>query len=175
MTKEELIAFGSSKVRNTSTLLSLFKEMFFDEFGYLPLPPCCGNMEDWYKFVKSKNEKISITKKYEIMNPEFQIKDKQKIYTYTDSKGVKRRCGGYNLTIEFAIAYLTNGTEEQIELRKKEFKVFPNLEKKEVEQVETELSISQLKELYPQFAGAKDKKTLLKKIADYESKKELDS
>ena len=29
------------------------------------------------------------------------------------------------------------------------------------------LSISQLKELYPQFAGAKDKKTLLKKIAAY--------
>ena len=174
MTKEELISFGSSKVRNDRALLSLYFEMFKEEYGYQPQPPCCGNMADWDRFVKSKNE-TTLTKKYEIMNPEFEIKDKQKIYTYTDAKGIKRRCGGYNFTIEFASAYLTNGTDEEIELRKKEFKVLPNLEPKEIETTESNLSISQLKELYPQFAGAKDKKTLLKKIAEYESSKELDS
>jgi hypothetical protein len=124
------------------------------------------------------------------------------------------------MTIEFAISYLTNGTEEEVELRKKEFKTLPNLEQIEEQQIEEqqieeqqieeqqieeqqieeqqieeqqieeqqteeqeneeqenekEPSIRELKELYPQFAGAKDKKTLLKKIAEYESKKELDS
>ncbi len=180
MTKEELIALGSSKVRNDSALLSLYFEMFKEEFGYTPPPPCCGNMSDWYKFEKSKGENISLTKKFEIMNADFEIKDKQKIYTYTDVKGIKRRCGGFYMTIEFAIAYLTNGTEEEVELRKKEFKTLPNLEQTEEQETEEqenekEPSIRELKELYPQFAGAKDKKTLLKKIAEYESKKELDS
>ena len=190
MTKEELIAFGSSKVRNDSALLSLYFEMFKEQFGYIPPPPCCGNMSDWHKFEKSKGENISLTKNYKIMNTEFEVKDKQKIYTYTDVKGVKRRCGGYYMNVEFAIEYLTNGTEEQIELRKKEFKTLPNLEKTEEQETEEqeseeqetedqenekEASIRELKELYPQFAGAKDKKTLLKKIAEYESKKDVDS
>jgi hypothetical protein len=195
MTKEELIALGSSKVRNDSALLSLYFDMFKEEFGYIPPPPCCGNMSDWYKFEKSKGENISLTKNYEIMNADFEIKDKQKIYTYTDVKGIKRRCGGFYMTVEFAIAYLTNGTEEEVELRKKEFKTLPNLEQteeqeteeQETEEQETEEqeseeqenekepSISQLKALYPQFAGAKDKKTLLKKIAEYESKKDVDT
>jgi hypothetical protein len=177
MTKEELIAFGSSKVRNDSTLLSFYKEIFKEEFGYYPVCAGCSFSNDWDKLIKSN--KISLTKKFEIMNPEFEIKDKQKIHTYTDAKGIKRRCSGFHFTLDFAIAYLTNGTEEEIELRKKDFKTLPNLEQKQevVEEVtETkEPSISELKALYPQFAGAKDKKTLLKKIADYESKKELDS
>ncbi len=178
MTKEELIAFGSSKVRNDSTLLSFYKEIFKEEFGYYPICAGCSFSTDWDKLIKSNN--ISLTKKFEIMNPEFEIKDKQKIHTYRDAKGIKRRCSGFHFTIEFAIAYLTNGTKEEIELRKKEFKTLPNLEQTEEQETEEqenekEPSIRELKELYPQFAGAKDKKTLLKKIAEYESKKELDS
>ncbi len=174
MTKEELIAFGSSKVRNDSTLLSFYKEIFKEEFGYYPICAGCSFSNDWDKLIKSNN--ISLTKNFEIMNPEFEIKDKQKIHTYTDAKGIKRRCSGFHFTIEFAIAYLTNGTEEEIELRKKDFKTLPNFEKESTQDaLEKEPSISELKALYPQFAGAKDKKTLLKKIAEYESKKELDS
>ena len=180
MTKEELIAFGSSKVRNDSALLSLYKEIFKEEFGYYPVCAGCSFSTDWEKLIKSNN--ISLTKNYKIMNTEFEIKDKQKIYTYTDVNGIKRRCGGFYMSIEFAIAYLTNGTEEDIELRKKEFKTLPNLEQLETQENEDqesenekEPSIRELKELYPQFAGAKDKKTLLKKIAEYESKKDVDS
>jgi len=56
----------------------------------------------------------------------------------------------------------------------------PNLEQTEEQETEEqenekEPSIRELKELYPQFAGAKDKKTLLKKIAEYESKKDVDT
>jgi hypothetical protein len=131
MTKEVLIAFGSSKVRNDSTLLSFYKEIFKEEFGYYPICAGCSFSTDWDKLIKSNN--IILTKNFEIMNPEFEIKDKQKIHTYTDAKGIKRRCSGYHFTIDFAIAYLTNGTEEEIELRKKDFKKNYGVEVTEIE------------------------------------------
>ena len=63
------------------------------------------------------------------------------------------------MTEEFAIEYLTIGTEEEIEIRKKDFKKLPILET-EVD-AENKLSFKDLKELYPQFAEAKSKKEIL--------------
>ncbi len=149
MTKSELISQGSSKVRSDSALLSFYIEIFKNEFGYKPACAGCTFSTDWNKLTNSNKKYI------EIMSKSFEIKDKQKIHSFVKERRTIR-CYGHNMTEEFAIEYLTIGTEEEIEIRKKDFKKLPVLEI-EVD-AEKELSFKDLKELYPQFAEAKSKK-----------------
>lgn len=155
MKKQELIKLGSSNVKGNSVYLQLYFDFFKLEHGYTPHPPCCGNMSDWNKFISSNNNN---NKYIEIMSKSFEIKDKQKIHSFVKERRTQR-CYGHNMTEEFAIEYLTIGTEEEIEIRKKDFKKLPILET-EVD-AENKLSFKDLKELYPQFAEAKSKKEIL--------------
>ena len=167
MTKQELIKLPSSTVRGNSVYFQLYFDLFELEYGYTPEPPCCGHMADWYRFVGSGNN----NQKYiEIMSKSFEIKDRQKIYSFKKDKRAVR-CYGYNMTENFAIDYLTIGTEEEIESRKLEFKRLPVTEIEVDSEIENgkELSFKDLKELYPQFAVAKSKKEILALIEKLEA------
>jgi len=124
-------------VRGSATLLSLYYEMFESEFGYIPPPPCCGNMADWYKFTNSNNTKIFIPKNIKIMG--FKVKDKNEIYSFYNAKhkenGLRRteRVYGSKMNEDWAVAYLTIGTPEEIEKRKKDFIDLPKLDKLEID------------------------------------------
>lgn len=162
MKKSELISQGSSKIRSDSTLLSFYIEIFKNEFGYKPACAGCTFLSDWNKLTNSNKKNI------EIMSKSFEIKDRQKIYSFVKERRTNR-CYGYNMTEEFAVDYLTIGTEEEIEIRKKDFKKLPVVEK----ETETEkgLSFKDLKELYPQFSEAKSKKEILVLIEESEDTK----
>jgi len=165
MTKEDLIKEGSSKVRNNSTLLSFYIDIFKSEFGYKPTCAGCTFSTDWNKLINSTKKHI------EIMNATFEIKDKQKIHTfYKDKRNI--RCYGRNMTEEFAIDYLTFGTAEEIEERKKDFRKLPVTEIEVVDaenETGNELTFKDLKELYPQFSDAKNKKQILALIEKLEN------
>lgn len=158
MTKEELILQGASKVRNDKNLLALYVELFKAQFGYKPVCAGCTFSTDWKKFISTNN------KTHPIMQKSFIVKDGHKIHTYKKDKQTFRMYG-YNMTEEFAQEYLTNGTTDEIEERKKDFRELPESFNDEVKAVDIKsLTKNELKELYPHFKDAKTKKEILELI-----------
>jgi len=164
LTKQELILKGSSSVRANHSLLLSYIEIFKSEFGYAPQPPCCGNMHEWEKFKNSNN--LKQIEKMGSVEKTFKVKDIHKIFSYVKN-GTKQYCRGSVLTEEIVNEYLKYGTDEELELRKKEFYVLPETEKTETEK----LSFKDLKELYPEFSEAKSKKEILEFIEKSETEK----
>jgi hypothetical protein len=164
LTKQELILKGNSSVRANHSLLLSYIELFKSEFGYIPQVPCCGNMHEWEKFKNSNNLKKNT--KMESVEKTFKVKDIHKIFSYV-KKEIREYCRGSVLTEEFVKDYLSYGNEEELELRKSEFYVLPKTEKTETEK----LSFKDLKELYPEFSEAKNKKEILELIEKSETEK----
>ena len=138
MTAKEIITLGKVKVRTTPSLYSIYQDLFKELFGFTPICPTCGNPEGhrhWRMFEDSaKGLQVTIQKR-EIMAKTFQLRDLSQIYTYNETlengRRIPKRVKGSKMTEEFAIAYLTTGTVEEIEKREKEFKTLPKIESKE--------------------------------------------
>lgn len=71
------------------------------------------------------------------MEQTFILFDTQKIYSFRSKKtgSVKHRYG-FKMDEEYAIEYLTNGTQDEIENRKKDFKKLPEIEITEIVTIE---------------------------------------
>lgn len=123
MTRAELIAIGRHKVRSDESLMLFYLKEFEILFGRKPNCASCTFVSDWVKFERGKNNENFIpmeTKTFQLTQ-----KGKDKIHTYKEGKQPLRTYG-YKMTEAFANAYLTKGTDEQIEDRKKWFNVLPS-------------------------------------------------
>lgn len=133
MTKQELIEIGKDKVRGDKNLMLIYIQMFKKQFGYEPDCISCHFNSDWQKFTRTNTKKI-ITVKNNIMNEnKYEVKGpfRNSILTYYED-GIPRRLYGNAITDEFAKKYLSVGTPEELEERKKQFKKIPEENKKEI-------------------------------------------
>lgn len=137
MTREELITLGEHKVRSNEHLMLSYLNEFEALFGRKPKCAGCTFKSDWKKFLQG----IPTTKHLKKMktNKTFELHGsaKSKIHTYKIGKRPNRSYGN-TMTEEFAINYLTNGTKEQIEERKKFFRVLPKMDSEKTINVDGE-------------------------------------
>lgn len=124
MTIEELKQLGKMQVRNDANLLKAYIQVFKEKFGKEPNCTGCTFDSDWNELINPTHAKTQT-----MSNTTFKLFDNNEIYTYrkTNKAGVTLpvRTYGYLMTEEFAEAYLTEGTEEEIKKRKTEFKILP--------------------------------------------------
>lgn len=137
----ELLNMDASKVRGNSNLMRIYIDFYKEAFGVEPNCAGCTFKKDFNKLKKhyaqdnQKNIKVMETKQ-----ATFKYKRPQgKILSYKSGNATVRRYDNL-LTEEFVIGYLTNGTPEQLEERKKQFSILPKqlTEVKEIEVVETQ-------------------------------------
>lgn len=127
MTREELIAIGKHKVRRNEDLMLFYLQEFESIFGRKPICAGCTFNKDWEKFSLGRKS-LNTFRKMEAKTFELNASSKNIIHTYYVSKSPRRKYG-YNMTEGFAKEYLSNGTKEEIEERKKHFKTLPKVEK----------------------------------------------
>lgn len=128
MTRSKLIDKGAEKVRSSPDLLAFYIELYKQDFGEKPICAGCTFKHDWQKFINfNKIRKMETSKKtFIVANP-------HKIHTFENKDWKKNgyrpieRVYGSNMTEEWAKLYLTSGSKEQIEERKKDFKKLPEL------------------------------------------------
>lgn len=151
MTAKEIIKAGKAKVRNSPLLYPAYISLFEEAFGRTPECPTCGSAQghkDWSAFEHFANyNEIQIEKTPTMTKSIFTIRDRNKIYSYDykhqNGRTLRARTWGHSMTEDFAKAYLTNGTAEQLEARKAEFKVLPeNFDAAE----EVEMTVPQIKQ-----------------------------
>jgi len=146
--RKEIASKSALEVRNDERLMRLYIEEYKGVFGYEPNCVPCTFDRDFRKFKQAINRNTKNNLTMENTKTTFQLhpKHKNSILTYIDGKQVKRLYG-YRATEEFVLAYLSIGTDEQIEARKKQFLVLPKASKpisnalvpvKEVSAVENE-------------------------------------
>ena len=136
MTYGELILKSSSEVRSNSNLTSCFINAYKNVFGHVPTCSGCAinnELGNLIKHIKTRNlqeQEIEVTtnnitmvdnSKTFVLSPSLQ----DDMLAYTDENKVIRRKFVSKLTDEYVVAYLTNGTAEEIEERKKKFKTLP--------------------------------------------------
>lgn len=164
MTVEDLILIGKEKVRSDAHLLTTYKMLFKEKFGREPDCAGCTFNHDW---VRLTNQTTTISNYTIMANTTFDIINKGKIYSYDifDKKTdrTKRvRSYGNVMTEDFANAYLTNGTAEEIAARKKEFRKLPESFIEDTEDI-TKLTVKQLKEMAADAGYPEDEYGDLKK------------
>lgn len=132
MTVKELISLDASKVRRDSNLMLFYIETFKEAFGYAPNCAGCTFNSDWYKLVNRINgtENLLTLQKEKTMAT-FQLKKAEGKILSFKKDGVTHRKYDTNLTEEFVLGYLSNGSEEEIEQRKKLFSKLPKENKSE--------------------------------------------
>lgn len=127
---KEFILINSDKVRRDSSLMAFYIESYYQIFGFKPSCAGCTFNSDWKKFVTAVNngeKSVTLNTKQLIMETTFKLKKtNNEILAYKVGGRTYRKYDN-KLTEEFAIAYLTHGTEEEIEQRKKRFSVLPKL------------------------------------------------
>src|SRR6478752_3074328 len=123
MTVEELILIDKNKVRRDSNLMSLYLQYFKETFKYAPNCAGCSFASDWQKLVSFYSKKVEkkVTLQKENAMSTISIKRIQgKILSYKKDGRTFRQYDNI-LTDAFVKEYLSNGTEEEIEERKKLF------------------------------------------------------
>jgi hypothetical protein len=123
----DLIKMDGRKVRENSNLMSVYIETFFSIFGYKPNCAGCTFKNDFEKLKNAiligkrpaQNNNIMET------NKTFKLKKTNgTILTYRLNKRPFRMYDN-RLTEDFAVAFLTNGSKEEITERKRLFDVLP--------------------------------------------------
>jgi hypothetical protein len=146
MTIQELILLNSDKVRRDSSLMAFYIEAFVSTFNYKPTCTGCSFSSDWRKLVNfvNKNENLVTLQKSKNTMSTFKLKKVSNIILAYKKGGVTFRKYDNLLNEDFVIAYLTNGTEQEIEQRKKLFSVLPDaltsVNEVEVLEIQTELN-----------------------------------
>ena len=138
MTRQELILKGGDKVRRDESLILSYLEEFEKLFGYKPKCAGCSFRTDWKKFVNYSQQTKSETFKMKT-DKTFELKKdaRSKIHTYKIGKDPFRTYGN-TMTEDFAKAFLSNGTKEQIAERKKLFVKLPQEDVKQTIEVDGE-------------------------------------
>lgn len=136
MTYSELIQYNKSEVRSNSNLTLYFINAYQFLFGSKPSCSGCSINREFDKLKKEILKRNLLESEIEIKQENNIIMEQTKTFVrsasltedmlaFKDENGVIRRKFVNKLTDEFVIAYLTNGTPEEIEERKKKFKVLP--------------------------------------------------
>lgn len=130
MTAKEIINIGPVVVRNNSTYMTEYERLFKEQFGYTPECPTCGSTKDWNLFKAFVSGEAFTKSQIMMSNKTFDLINNAIIYSYDfEDKRIKRlvrkRVYGNLMSEQFAEEYLTIGTDEQIEDRKKQFRVLP--------------------------------------------------
>ena len=123
MTVSELILIDKSKVRRDSNLMSLYLQYFKEAFNTTPSCAGCSFSSDWLKlvtFYSKKQEKKVTLQKENTMNTISIKRIQGKILSYKKDGRTFRQYDNI-LTDSFINEYLSNGTESEIEERKKLF------------------------------------------------------
>ena len=129
---------GGDKVRRDESLILFYLAEFEKLFGYKPKCTGCSFSKDWKKFVNySQQKKIKTFKMKTDKTFELKKDAKSKIHTYKIGKQPFRTYGN-TMTEDFAKAFLTNGTKEEIAERKKLFVKLPQEEVKPTIEVDGE-------------------------------------
>lgn len=129
---------GGDKVRRDESLILSYLKEFEKLFGRKPKCVGCTFKTDWKKFVnysqqtKSKTFKMKKDKTFELKKDA-----KSKIHTYKIGKQPFRTYGN-TMTDDFVLAFLTNGTKQEIAERKKLFVRLPEEEVKSTIEVDGE-------------------------------------
>lgn len=127
MTPDELVGLDSAKVRGDSDLLRFYIETYQEYFGRKPSCVGCTFRSDFQKLKRRIKGGGSILAKKKKSMATFELKRKTgKLLHYRLGGGIIRSYDT-NLTEEFVIGYLTHGTPEQIEERKKLFSKLPDM------------------------------------------------
>lgn len=122
----ELISNNKDKVRRDSNLMHFYLKHFKETFGYTPNCAGCSFSTDWNKLVSFYSKKVKNDFKNEIYMDKIKIKKAEgKILSYK-KEGKTYRLYDNILTQPFINDYLTFGTKEEIENRKKMFR-FPEM------------------------------------------------
>jgi len=128
MTVHELVKIDAKKVRSNSDLLAFYIESFKSMFGKTPNCVGCTFKTDFAKLKKAIENKEE-SKKYITMEKQeitFKLDKRQgKILSYKKGGRTIRQYDN-KMTEDFAVEYLTNGTKEELETRKKLFKNLPS-------------------------------------------------
>lgn len=134
---QELILLNSREVRANSNLMAIYINAFEKQFGYRPNCAGCTFNSDFQKLKNTFLNMSNITTINTIkMENTFQLRQvKGDILTYKENGRTVRQYDN-RMTEEFAVGFLSNGTEEQIEERKKLFKKLPKGLKKIQEEVQ---------------------------------------
>lgn len=131
MNRNELIKLGEHQVRRSQDLMLSYLEEFEKLFGRKPRCAGCTFKTDWKRFVSGN---ISNLPQIENMEKTFKLKrgEQHNVHTYYKDKSPVRSYG-WKMTEEFAKAFLSLGTQEQLEKRKDIFEALPKVkeEKKE--------------------------------------------
>lgn len=124
MTKEELILNGKHKVRSSPDLMFIYISLFEQTFGYKPNCAGCTFSNDWDRFVRSNNK---LTEVVTVSNKTFKLKRNSSDILWYKVDGDKRTFRSYanKFTENFAVQFLTHGSSEEIESRKKLFEILP--------------------------------------------------
>ena len=177
MTIEELILIGKEQVRSNAGLLESYKKLFKEKFGREPDCAGCTFNRDWVRLtsnVTTPNPTVMSNKTFDLIN-------QGKIYSYDilDKKTnrTKRvRTYGNKMTEDFASAYLTNGTDEELAVRRKEFRTLPESFQHETTDI-SKLTVKQLKEIAAEAGYPEEEYNDLKKaeLILYIETKELEA
>ncbi len=149
MTAEELIAQGSSQVRNNAGLTAIYLELNKKLFGHVP---SCSSCNFDYEFQIFTNRVLNKTQLnlFTMENTKthkFHTSGEIKAYLAEEgNENSKVYFNDYSATDELAIAYLTHGTPEELENRKLEFAILPEGLGKEKKEVKVEDVVEEKKE-----------------------------
>ena len=118
----DLFKYTAEEVRKSEPLTAIYIDLFKQQFGYEPSCVPCTFNSDFNKLKMSRMRNTNIKK----ADNTFVLKAvKYKILSYLGKDKKIRRSYDNNMTEDFAVGYLSNGTKEEIEERKKLFKVLP--------------------------------------------------
>lgn len=155
MDAKDLIALGGREVRRDSDLMTAYINAFQSYFGHKPNCAGCTFNKDFEKLKRAVNKgNGSLIIKTKTMDKTFKLFSvKGEILTYKVGKKVVRQYDN-RMTEEFAIGFLTNGTKDELEERKKLFKKLP----KSLIEPKKEVEVKEVKEEKPKAKRTKKTK-----------------
>lgn len=118
----DFVKLDGRKVRGDSDLMAIYINEFERVFGRKPNCAGCTFNSD---FKKLRNEIMNPKKSTIKMENTFKYKKAKGEILFFKKNGKTVRRYDNKLTEDFVIGYLTNGTKEELEDRKKEFSVIP--------------------------------------------------
>lgn len=171
MTVQELVNKTSQEVRRNPDLMALYIKYYQKKFGSIGSCAGCGFASGFEKLRKAVNSGVQQTKTIKMKketNNTFQfLNNSNEILTYFVNKKPIRKYKK-QADEDFIIGYLINGTKEEIEKRKKLFKVLPeslrSKKQKEVEETaKDEVLETQIETIEPIFDTVEETKPQPKK------------
>lgn len=143
MEVSELIKLDSRKVRSNSNLMAIYINAFEKQFGRKPACAGCTFANDFAKLISAVNkgtQPVLTIQKSRKMENTFKLKRIQnKILAYRKD-GKTFRVYDNLMKEDFAVAFLTHGTEEELAERAKLFNTLPSAITGEVKE---ELSVEE--------------------------------